>query len=91
MKNPGSYTTYHSLSAHEMLTLVAMSKLFVAVDCEWKYGEYEQCSKTCGGGTKSRFPVIITHPAHDGAECPRHVVDGIPDSTTCNTQECPSE
>ena len=61
------------------------------MDCEWKYGEYGECSKTCGGGTKTRFPVIITQPQHEGRVCPAHVIDGEPDSTSCNPLECPSE
>ncbi|CAI8000139.1 Hemicentin-1 [Geodia barretti] len=59
------------------------------VHCEWKYGEYGECSKTCGGGTKTRFPVIITQPQHGGRACPAHVIDGEPDSTSCNPLECP--
>ena len=71
--------------------ILVLPFLTFAVDCEWEYGEFGECSKTCGGGTKFRYPIITTHPAHGGEGCPQHVVDNVPDSMDCNPQMCPSE
>ena len=55
------------------------------IDCEGSYGEFSQCSKTCGGGTKTK-PYEITTPAqHGGTPCPI----SPPINETCNTQPCP--
>lgn len=58
------------------------------VPCEWEYGNFGECSKTCGGGIKQRFPMII-EPAQHGGTCPGHVVNGEPDEESCSTQHCP--
>ena len=58
--------------------------------CEWEWGQYEVCSVTCGGGLQSRFPVIIML-AENGGNCPQEVVDGEPQTQSCNTKECPRE
>ena len=60
------------------------------VPCEWHYGDYEVCTKTCGGGTKTRFPIITQQPEH-GGYCPDHVLNRDPDTEPCNTQSCPSK
>lgn len=49
-----------------------------AVDC--KVGEFGACSKTCGGGTKTR-PILVSKQGN-GAACPAL-------SESCNTQTCP--
>jgi hypothetical protein len=59
------------------------------VDCEWRYGEFEECTKTCDGGTKSRYPIILTQPEHGGKECPPDVVNRVPDTMKCNEIDCP--
>ena len=64
--------------------------VFNTVPCQWRYEEFGTCTKTCGGGTKTRFPVIRT-PAQHGGDCPQHVTNRVPDIETCNTQPCPSE
>ena len=60
------------------------------VPCQWRYEEFGACTKTCGGGTRTRFPVITT-PEQHGGDCPQHVTNRVPDTETCNTQPCPSE
>ena len=61
----------------------------ITVDCEWEYGEYTECSVTCGGGIKYRDPIITVHPKHGGKSCPPEALEE--DSAECNTMECPSE
>lgn len=61
-----------------------------AEPCEWHWGEFEECSHTCGGGISRRYPVI-TREARNGGECPLHVVNRIPESQECHTMECPRE
>ncbi|CAI8000125.1 Thrombospondin-2 [Geodia barretti] len=58
------------------------------IPCDWEWGEYGDCTVTCGGGTQTRVPRIIT-PAQHGGHCPQHVIDGVPETTTCNTATCP--
>ena len=68
----------------------SLYNVFNTVPCQWRYEEFGACTKTCGGGTKTRFPVIRT-PAQHGGDCPQHVTNRVPDIETCNTQPCPSE
>ena len=46
--------------------------VFSAVPCRWEWGEFSQCSETCGGGTRRRVP-IIREPAQHGGSCPLNV------------------
>ena len=59
------------------------------VDCEWEWGEYDECSTECGGGTRTRYPVIIERPQYGGRPCPANVRNNQPDSISCNIQACP--
>ena len=70
--------------------MVLNLSVFTAVPCEWEYGSFGQCSVTCGGGTKSRFPIII-RPAQHGGDCPEHVLNETPDTVSCNSNPCPGE
>ena len=58
------------------------------VDCIWEYGDFEECSTTCGPGVMKRFPEIIQHPMHGGMPCPPEVEAGVPDERPCNNREC---
>uniref|UniRef100_A0A7S2U0Q0 EGF-like calcium-binding domain-containing protein n=1 Tax=Lotharella oceanica TaxID=641309 RepID=A0A7S2U0Q0_9EUKA len=40
------------------------------IDCEWEYGEWSACSKTCGCGVKERRPIITQKAEFGGKECP---------------------
>ena len=47
------------------------------------WSAWVSCSKTCGGGTKSRRREIAQQPLHDGEACP--VLEG---ERACNTELC---
>ena len=51
----------------------------VSVDCMW--GPFSDCSRTCGGGTKTRE--IVRQAENGGALC-----EGS-STMTCNTEDCP--
>ena len=55
------------------------------VDCEWDEWEVGECSKSCGGGTRtnSRKPSIDAE--HGGEDCSGSSIV----SESCNVQECP--
>lgn len=72
-----------------IVTHVKTLTVLSAVHCEFEWGEYEQCSETCGGGTKSRFPIITQHPQNGGMPCPPFVKMGRPETVPCNTDPCP--
>ena len=55
------------------------------INCVGSYGEFSQCSKTCGGGTRTKTYEITTPEQHGGAPCP--ISPTI--NETCNTQPCP--
>ena len=59
--------------------------------CIWEYGDFGECSLTCGGGEKVRFPIIIQFAEPGGIDCPQFVHDRIPDTMVCNPQACPRE
>jgi len=57
----------------------------VDVDCEVSdFGEWSECSETCGDGTQTRTRTITQDPMHNGAACPELV-----ETQTCKIQECP--
>ena len=65
-----------------------MYNLSLTVPCDWEWGEYGDCTVTCGGETQTRVPRIIT-PGQHGGHCPQHVTDGVPETRSCNTATCP--
>ena len=55
------------------------------IDCEWgKYGDWSSCSKTCGGGDKSRSRSILNQASNGGKDCEGEVTE----TTTCNNHAC---
>ena len=54
----------------------------VKVDCEGSWNNWGNCSKTCGGGTRSRTWNKTIQPRNGGALCP------ATQSQSCNTQSC---
>ena len=59
----------------------------ISVNGNWNnWSEWSSCSKTCGGGTKTRTRTCTKPaPAHDGAYCGGESTD----EQNCNTQSCP--
>jgi len=56
------------------------------VDCAVsKWGEWQKCSKNCGGGETSRSRSITVKPKFDGKECPNEI-----QTLGCNSQACES-
>ena len=61
---------------------------FSIVDCQWSsYGDWSQCSATCGGGTKTAERTIIQQGAHGGKECNGTALK----IEKCNDQPCSSK
>jgi len=57
-----------------------------AVDCKWgNWGSWDDCSKTCGGGKKSRERSIATK-ADGGAQCTGETKE----KEECKTDACPT-
>jgi hypothetical protein len=55
------------------------------VDCVvGEFGEWGECSRSCGGGEKIRTRAIVTAPAHEGKPCPP-----LTQKESCNTRSCP--
>lgn len=55
------------------------------IDCKvGSWSAWSTCTKTCGGGTKTRTRKITQQPANGGAACPP-----LSESQPCNTQACP--
>ena len=48
------------------------------------WSDWSSCSKTCGGGERSRTRTVTTEPKDGGAECPELTENG-----KCNTEDCP--
>jgi hypothetical protein len=56
-----------------------------AIDCVvTKFGNWNGCSKTCGGGSHSRTRSVTTKADFGGKVCP-----GLKEAETCRTQKCP--
>ena len=59
----------------------------IAVDGGWSdYGEWSECSASCGGGTQVKIRTCTKPaPAHGGADC----VGKSQKTQECNTHACP--
>ena len=56
------------------------------IDCEWnEYGQWSECSRTCGDGLQTRNRTIKTLAANGGAECTGFSTD----YEVCNVMVCP--
>ena len=59
---------------------------FYLVDCEWgPYGEWSTCSKTCGGGEKSRSREVEIPASSGGQPCEGEDTETV----DCNMGLCP--
>jgi len=54
------------------------------VDCVGSWGQWDDCSKTCGDGKQSKTYSITTQPAHGGKACP-----ASSENQGCKVQSCP--
>jgi len=59
------------------------------VDCYGSWSNYGQCSKTCGGGVKTRTYSISQKKEYGGTSCSWR--DGSQDTASCNNQQCPKD
>jgi hypothetical protein len=53
-----------------------------------EFGEYELCTKTCGGGTSSKRRTLISTAKFGGKVCPE---ESMVESKPCQTQPCPAD
>ena len=55
------------------------------IDCKWgSFGNWSECTKTCGGGERIRARTKIINTRYGGLPC-----NGTANQTiTCNTQSC---
>ena len=59
--------------------------LLIAVDCEFKWTDWSQCTATCGGGTQWRLKNITQNAAYGGSDCK----EPFNKTQECNLQSCP--
>ena len=60
--------------------------LYFLVDCEWDmFGNWSQCDKICGGGSKFRTRDIKVATDCGGQTCEGNTQE----QQSCNTQPCP--
>ena len=58
---------------------------YFSVDCKWgDYGTWTSCSKTCGGGEKTRSRTKATEASNGGQECQGEANE----TDACNTDAC---
>ena len=56
------------------------------INCKWSsFGEWTQCTTTCGAGLKQRSRTVLQEAINDGREC----VGCRVELEICNVQECP--
>jgi len=58
------------------------------VNCHWdEWGNWTECSQTCGSGIRSRTRKPLDNPKNGGTDCPGHSTQ----QEDCNTQVCPTD
>ena len=72
------------------MTYLKCEKILLVDGGYGEWGQYSDCSKSCGGGTKTRArrcdnPV----PAFGGKDC--ESLGATKESAQCNTHECPGK
>ena len=63
--------------------MVTLHKI-IAVDCEWRNWEYGECSKTCGGGSRTNTRSKRIEETFGGV-CIGEAIE----VEECNTEKCP--
>ena len=72
-----------------LFTLRKIQNTFHSVDGKWgKWGNYDKCTVTCGGGTQRKTRKCNNpKPQHGGKDCEGEDYQ----QAECNNQECPSK
>ena len=73
------YYAYNDWYIHTSMTLITL------VDCEWgDYGDWSECSESCGNGTEFRDRVVKISAQHGGQNCTGEARE----QKQCNTHPC---
>ena len=57
-------------------------------NCMGRWGDWGECSTTCGGGEQARVYSVSQVARNHGMDCP--VDDGTSDTRACNEDPCPA-
>ncbi|XP_038627931.1 A disintegrin and metalloproteinase with thrombospondin motifs 9 [Tachyglossus aculeatus] len=58
---------------------------------QWAYGNWGECTKLCGGGTRTRLVVCQRPNGERFTDLSCEILDKPPDREQCNTQACPQD
>ncbi|XP_039206112.1 A disintegrin and metalloproteinase with thrombospondin motifs 9 isoform X3 [Crotalus tigris] len=58
---------------------------------QWAYGSWSECTKSCGGGTRTRLVVCQHSNGERFTDLSCEILDKPPDREQCNVQDCPQE
>ncbi|KAG2471070.1 ATS9 metalloproteinase, partial [Polypterus senegalus] len=58
---------------------------------QWVFGSWGECTKSCGGGVKTRQVVCQRSNGERFSDLSCEILDKPPDREQCNTQGCPSQ
>ncbi|KAL7986210.1 hypothetical protein Chor_011376, partial [Crotalus horridus] len=58
---------------------------------QWAYGSWSECTKSCGGGTRTRLVVCQHSNGERFTDLSCEILDKPPDRERCNVQDCPQE
>jgi len=57
------------------------------IDCDGSFGDFSECSLSCGNGTQAKTFSVTTPAAHGGENCTAE--DGDTEAQPCATEACP--
>uniref|UniRef100_A0A8C3NAR5 Peptidase M12B domain-containing protein n=3 Tax=Passeriformes TaxID=9126 RepID=A0A8C3NAR5_GEOPR len=58
---------------------------------QWAYGNWGECTKPCGGGTRTRLVVCQRPNGERFTDLSCEILDKPPDREQCNVQDCPRD
>ncbi|KAM6470860.1 A disintegrin and metalloproteinase with thrombospondin motifs 9 isoform 3-T3 [Liasis olivaceus] len=58
---------------------------------QWAYGSWSECTKSCGGGTRTRLVVCQHSNGERFTDLSCEILDKPPDREQCKMQDCPQE